>query len=306
MTTTANSNINETQGTQAQKATWKDYFAMTKPTITLLVVVTAVPGLLMNVETLPSLSVTLATLIGAALSSASAAVFNQVVEYNSDKYMKRTASRSVASGRVDRMQAALFGALVGALGFWILHRFATPLAAIVAFVGHLYYVVLYTMLLKKRTVQNIVIGGGAGAVGPLIGVAAATGELTMSAWLLFIMIFLWTPPHFWALALKYQKDYASAGIPMYPVIHGDHKTRWAIFLYTLTLIPVTLFLSFADGVGVISIVVMWFLTLKFAWDAWKLYSSGTNKRAMPLFHFSCIYTFAIFAAIAAERLFVLL
>ena len=162
------------------------------------------------------------------------------------------------------------------------------------------------MLLKKRTPQNIVIGGGAGAVGPLIGAAAATGSLTVSAWLLFWLIFLWTPPHFWALALKYQKDYASAGIPMYPVIYGDHKTRWAIFMYTLTLIPIALFLSFSEGVGVASVVVTWALTLKFAWDAWKLYSSGSNKRAMPLFHYSCIYTFAIFLAIAIERLVVLL
>lgn len=292
--------------TASSPAVWRDYFAMTKPTITLLVVVTAVPGLLMNVDQIPSLVTFIATLIGAALSSASAAVYNQVVEFKSDQYMKRTKGRSVASGRVSRSQAAIFGAVIGAIGFGVLYHYTTPLAAWVALAGHFYYVVLYTMLLKKRTPQNIVIGGGAGAVGPLIGAAAATGSLTVSAWLLFWLIFLWTPPHFWALALKYQKDYASAGIPMYPVIYGDHKTRWAIFMYTLTLIPIALFLSFSEGVGVASVVVTWALTLKFAWDAWKLYSSGSNKRAMPLFHYSCIYTFAIFLAIAIERLVVLL
>jgi protoheme IX farnesyltransferase len=294
------------QSKTAPSTNWRDYFAMTKPTITLLVVVTAIPGLLMEVSAVPSATLFVATLIGAALSSASAAVYNQVVEYESDKYMKRTAGRSVASGRVPRIKAALFGAILGILGLVILYKYATPLAAVVAFAGHIYYVVIYTMLLKKRTPQNIVIGGGAGAVGPLIGVAAATNSLPVSAWLLFVLIFLWTPPHFWALALKYQKDYASAGIPMYPVVYGDHRTRWAMFLYTLSLIPVVLFLSFANGVGLISIIVMWSLTLKFAWDAWKLYSSGTNKRAMPLFHFSCIYTFAIYLAISVERLMILL
>jgi heme o synthase len=300
------SSVTSQNMTASSPALWRDYFAMTKPTITLLVVVTAVPGLLMNVDQIPSLITFMATLIGAALSSASAAVYNQVVEFKSDQYMKRTKGRSVASGRVSRMQAAIFGAVIGAIGFGVLYHYTTPLAAWVALAGHFYYVVLYTMLLKKRTPQNIVIGGGAGAVGPLIGAAAATGSLTVSAWLLFWLIFLWTPPHFWALALKYQKDYASAGIPMYPVIYGDHKTRWAIFMYTLTLIPIALFLSFSEGVGVASVVITWALTLKFAWDAWKLYSSGSNKRAMPLFHYSCIYTFAIFIAIAIERLVVLL
>ena len=291
--------------TYDQKASWRDYFAMTKPTITLLVVITTLPGLLMEIDILPDLSLFVATLIGAALSSASAAVYNQVVEHESDRQMKRTAGRSVAAGRVSKTNAAIFGALLGLMGFFILYQLATPLAAFVALCGHVYYVVIYTMLLKRRTTQNIVIGGAAGAVGPLIGIAAATNTLTLSGWLLFTLIFLWTPPHFWALALKYQKDYASAGIPMYPVVHGDHKTRWAIFLYTLSLVPVILLLSFTNGIGALSLVVMWVMTLIFIWDAWKLYSSGTNKNAMPLFHFSCIYTFAIYIAIAVERLIIL-
>ena len=159
--------------------------------------------------------------------------------------MKRTKGRSVASGRVSRSQAAIFGAVAGAIGFGVLYHYTTPLAAWVALAGHFYYVVLYTMLPKKRTPQNIVIGGGAGAVGPLIGAAAATGSLTVSAWLLFWLIFLWTPPHFWALALKYQKDYASAGIPMCQLFMAITRLAGQ-FMYTLTLIPIALFLSFSE------------------------------------------------------------
>ena len=283
------------------RASLRDYISMTKPTITLLVVVTAVPSLLLDVSSIPSWGLIIATLIGAGLTSGSAAVFNQIVEYRSDKKMKRTSSRGVASGKINRLQAAMFGSTIGILGLCALYTFATPLASLIALIGHVYYVFIYTMLLKRRTPQNIVIGGAAGAVGPLIGSAAATGGITISAWLLFLLIFLWTPPHFWALALKYKNDYATAGIPMYPVVFGDHKTRWAMFMYTLSLIPIAVMLSYTTGVGYASTLVIWLTTIKFGWDAWKLYISGSNKRAMPLFHFSCIYTFAIFVTIAIER-----
>lgn len=290
----------------SKPAKWVDYFAMTKPTITLLVVVTTIPGLLVNVTELPSMPLIIWTLIGACLSSASAAVFNQVVEYETDQTMARTKSRSVPSGKIHRTTAAMFGGAIGITGFVILYSFATPLAAYVAAAGHFYYVVIYTIWLKKRTVQNIVIGGAAGAVGPLIGAAATTNSLTVTTWLLFTLIFLWTPPHFWALALKYKEDYKSAGIPMYPVVHGDERTRFMMLIYTLSLLPLSYFLTISQGIGVFSAVVTWGMTLVFCYKAFILYRSHNNDEAMPLFHFSCIYTFVIFAAIAAERLMVLI
>ena len=150
--------------------------------------------------------------------------------------------------------------------------------------------------------QNIVIGGAAGSIGPLMGYAAVSNSLPWESWVFFLLIFLWTPPHFWALALKYQNDYAAAGIPMYPVIYGDKKTRKAIYLYTLALIPVVASLYFMNHVGVIGATVSMGLTLKFALDAYRLYRSDSNDLAMPVFHYSCLYTFILFGVIALERL----
>lgn len=285
---------------------WRDLIAMTKPTITLLVVITAIPGILLGSSDLPSLQVLLYTCLGAGLASSSAAVFNQVVEHKTDQTMQRTRRRGVASNRITRLEASIFGTIIGLLGFALLYFFTTPLAAYVALAGHLFYVIIYTVILKKRTVQNIVIGGAAGSVGPLIGFAAVSNSLPWEAWMMFALIFLWTPPHFWALALKYQNDYAAAGIPMYPVVHGDHQTRKAIYLYALTLLPVVGSFYLMNSVGFWGASISMLLTLKFSFDTWKLYQAGNNDLAMPVFHYSCLYTFLVFGVIAVERLFTLL
>lgn len=281
---------------------WRDYFAMTKPTITLLVVITAIPGLLLGSENLPNLQIVLATCLGAALASASAAVFNQVMEHKLDQAMQRTKKRGVASNRIGRAEASFFGAVLGLTGIYLLYELINPLTALVALSGHLFYVFIYTGFLKKRTAQNIVIGGAAGSIGPLMGYAAVSNSLPWEAWGLFLLIFLWTPPHFWALALKYQNDYAAAGIPMYPVIYGDRKTRKAIYLYTLTLIPVVMSFYFMDHVGIWGASVSMLLTLKFVVDAYRLHRSDNNELAMPVFHYSCLYTFLVFGVLAIERL----
>ncbi|MEI8025408.1 MAG: heme o synthase [Pseudomonadota bacterium] len=281
---------------------WRDLFVMTKPTITLLVVITAIPGLLLGASSLPEYSLLLWTCLGAGLASSSAAVFNQVVEHKIDQTMQRTKKRGVASNRISRFEASVFGLVLGALGMGILYTQVNPLSAYVALSGHVFYVVVYTLILKKRTVQNIVIGGAAGSVGPLIGFAAASNSLPWEAWVMFALIFLWTPPHFWALALKYQNDYAAAGIPMYPVVHGDHKTRKVIYLYALTLVPVVGSFYLMTSVGFWGATISMLLTLKFSYDTWRLYRSGTNDLAMPVFHYSCLYTFLVFGIIAIERL----
>jgi protoheme IX farnesyltransferase len=234
--------------------------------------------------------------------SASAAVFNQVIERETDQKMRRTSGRSLPSGRIPGIAAVGYGVLLGILGFASLWNKAHPLAAWISLAGHLFYVVIYTKVLKKRSVQNIVIGGAAGSVGPLIGWAAASGELTVAPWIMFLIIFLWTPPHFWALALKYKSDYAQAGIPMYPVVYGDARTRKVIFLYSVTLIPAILALYFQGACGELYLAIASILTGKFVADAYLLWRDGHNQRAMPLFHYSCVYTLGIFAAMAFDGL----
>ncbi|MFK7872264.1 MAG: heme o synthase [Oligoflexales bacterium] len=279
-------------------------FQMTKPTITLLVVVTTIPGLLLALEPgdFPTLTILWGALIGAGLTSASAAVFNQVVEMDVDSQMQRTCGRSIPSGVVSEKIGISFGLLLLVLGESLLYFTTTSLAAGVALAGHLFYVLIYTMILKKLTVQNIVIGGAAGAVGPLIGWAAITGELSWPAWAMFAIIFLWTPPHFWSLAIKYKDDYKQAGIPMYPVVHGEEKTRRLIFLYTLSLLPVILFLAGYNGP--LFFLGSMALTLIFIWKAWILLQSTSSAPLMPFFHYSCFYTFGVFGVLTLERLLV--
>ena len=176
------------------------------------------------------------------------------------------------------------------------------MAAFVGLVGHLYYSVFYTMYLKMKTDQNIVLGGAAGAVGPLIGWAAVTGGLSWIAWAQFALIFLWTPPHFWALALKYSEDYARAGVPMYPVTQGADKTIDAIFLYSLSLLGPVAVLFLFDAAGLFFFVISSALTFKFIREAYVLRVCKTKKQGMKLFHYSCLYTFLIFGALGVDAL----
>lgn len=288
---------------KARAVSWRDFFQLTKPTISLLVVVTVVPGLLLATpNSIPSMNLILAALIGTWLASSSAAVFNHLVDADIDQQMVRTRKRPVASGRVPNTSAALFAVILGLISFVMLWVLTTPTAALVALAANAFYVLFYTMYLKRRTVQNIVIGGAAGAVGPLIGWAAVDGQMPWPAWVLFAVIFMWTPPHFWALALKYKDDYAAAGVPMMPVVYGDETTRRQMFYYTLGLIPLIASLSVFGVAGMIYLIPSLGLTLYFAWLAWRLMRSRTNHLAMPLFHYSCLYLFGIFGALMADAL----
>lgn len=281
---------------------WRRYLPLTKPTISLLVVVTVVPSLFLATTSVPSLKVCFFTLLGTYLASASASVFNHILDADIDLQMARTRGRPVASGQVEVIPALLLASGLGILSLSILCAFANPLTAGIALSANLFYVLIYTLMLKRSTDQNIVIGGAAGSVGPLIGWAAVTGELSWPAWALFLIIFLWTPPHFWSLAIKYKKDYAVAKIPMLPVTRGDAETRKQIFLYTLTLFPpiIALYLFGAAGhlYGLSSLIA----TGYFSWKAWKLFRHADNAEAMPVFHYSCLYLFLIFGALTLDRL----
>jgi len=290
------------QMSKSASITWKPYFQMMKPTISLLVVITVIPSLIMAAEGMPDMGLALLTLVATFLASGSAGMFNHLVDSDIDDLMNRTKSRPIPIGRVSRSFALWFASLLGGMSFVMLYWGANPLAAWVAVAANFFYVVVYTMYLKRRTVQNIVIGGAAGAVGPLIGWAAVTGELAWPAWVLFLVIFLWTPPHFWALAIKYKDDYALAKIPMLPSVKGVPTTRRQIFWYTLTLIPAVASLVIYGQAGWIYGILSIGLTLLFVWLAYKLLASRRDEQAMPLFYYSCFYLFGVFGALTIDRL----
>ncbi len=287
---------------EAPAANFGDYFNLTKPTITLLVIITVIPSLLLPTGAFPALSTAFAAVIGTMFASASAAVFNQLIETSTDLQMDRTKKRSLPAGRVDKNSALLFGSFLLIAALALLYWGTNLLATLTALAGHLFYVVIYTLWLKKRTPQNIVIGGAAGAVGPLIGWAAVSGTIALPAWLLFLIIFFWTPPHFWSLALKYKNDYAKAKIPMYPVVYGDDKTRYAMFLYSLCLLPCVVGLYFCSNAGWVYLLASCLLTAKFIWDAGVIYFSHNNLLVMAYFRYSCLYALGVFSALAIDQL----
>ena len=296
------SELNWVQDRQDFKHKLLAYYQLTKPTVTMLVVVTVIPALFLVNQHLPSLRLLFSTLLGTGLCSASAAVFNQMIERGIDASMQRTQKRAIPSGIVSRNEAAFYALILLGLGFTLLYTQATPLSAYLALAGHLFYAVVYTMFLKRLTVQNIVIGGAAGAVGPLIGWAAVNGDLSWPAWTLFAIILLWTPPHFWALALKYKEDYAKAKIPMYPVVMGDEKTRRLMFIYTCTLVVPILCLFTQKVGGLVYFIPSVLLTLKFIWDAFKIYTSHSNEKVLPFFVYSCFYTLAVFLFLTLDAI----
>jgi heme o synthase len=290
--------------TQMLPATWRDFLALMKPGVVSLVVFTGLCGLLAAPGHIhPVLGFT--TILCIALGAGASGALNQWYEADIDAIMARTAKRPLPAGRMDRQSALHFGVGVSALSV-ILLGFATNIfAALLLLASILYYVVVYTVWLKRRTPQNIVIGGGAGAFPPLIGWAAVTGDLSTLPVLLFALIFLWTPPHFWALALFMKADYAAAGVPMLPVVAGERATRIQIGLYT---IPMIIAAIAPWAMGLTGALYGWvaiagsavFATLSF------IVSIRHNDEAMKpekrLFAFSILYLFVTFAALAADRM----
>ncbi len=282
------------------RPTWRDYLALTKPIIVLLLLVTTLSGLIVGAHGWPSPGVLLWTLAGGALAAGGASALNQYVDRDLDGKMQRTQGRPLPGGRVTEAEGLAFGLVLCLAGFYTLAIGVNLLSAWLALAGMIYYVGLYSLVLKKTTTQNIVVGGGAGAIPPLVGWAAATGSLNMQAFFLFAVIFFWTPPHFWALALLRRSDYARAGVPMLPVVRGDRETRWEILLYTIQLVAVTLLLPLVGDGGAFFLVAAAALGSGMIVQAWRLWRAGGNRTAWGLYRYSSMYLAFIFAALVVD------
>jgi protoheme IX farnesyltransferase len=280
---------------------WRDYVALTKPRIMSLLLITGFCGLIAGARGWPGTATAVSAMAGLALACGGASALNHVLDRDIDPLMgERTKRRPVASGRVTASRALEFGLALSAFSFVLLASTVNVLTAVLALVGNLFYVLVYTRWLKRSTPQNIVIGGAAGAVPPLVGWAAATGDLTWPALLLFVIVFVWTPPHFWALALLIKDNYKAAGVPMLPVVRGDRETARQIVLYSAGLVAVTL-LPFAFGsAGLPYLASALALGAVFVWLAERLRRDLTPRRAAFLFHYSLLYLALLFAALAVD------
>jgi heme o synthase len=284
------------------RAGWRtaasDYFEMTKPKVQSLLLFTTVTT--MYVAGDPSLGLVALTCLGGALSAGGAGAINHVIDRDIDRKMRRTANRPVAAGRVSPSAALSFGVLLGVAAFVLLTSTVNLLAATLSLSGLLGYVFVYTLWLKRSTPQNIVIGGAAGAVPPLVAWAAVTGGLTGTPLYLFAIIFFWTPPHFWALSLLMKDEYARAGVPMLPVVRGERETRRQILLYTVLLYAVSQLPFCAGAFGVTYLVASVLLGAAFIFGSWHLMRHPGKRSALRLYLFSLGYLAALFAAMVAD------
>jgi protoheme IX farnesyltransferase len=288
-------------GEPARLGAGRDYLTLTKPRIMSLLLVTGAGGMFVGAQGAPSASLFVLTMTGLALACGGASALNHVIDRDIDAVMgARTRARPVAAGRISPAQALEFGLLLSALSFALLASTVNLLTAVLALVGNLFYVVVYTRWLKRATPQNIVIGGAAGAVPPLVGYAAATGSLALTALWLFLIIFLWTPPHFWALALMIKNAYAAAGIPMLPVVRGDRETARQILLYSVGLAAFTVVVGI--WLGPLYTVAAVVLGAVFVTLAVLLRRELTRARAQLLFHYSLAYLALLFVAAALDPL----
>ncbi len=278
----------------------KDFLALSKPLIVGLLLITTYGGLVIGAKAWPSFSLTMWTLIGGALAAGGSSALNQYIDRELDKNMQRTAKRPLADGRLTNAEGLAFGLGLSLVSYYVLACFVNGLAALLSLAGIIYYVILYSLWLKKATVQNIVIGGGAGAIPPLVGYAAATGHLDWTAWILFAIIFMWTPPHFWALAIVRMRDYERAGVPMMPVVRGEMETRRQILVYTVELVIVTLLLPILDLAGNIYLVSSLILGGALIYAAWAVWKKGGNKVAWRMYKWSSTYLVFIFLAIMID------
>jgi protoheme IX farnesyltransferase len=279
----------------------RDYLTLTKPRIMSLLLLTGLCGMIIGAGGLPPLWLVAVSMLGLALACGGASALNHVLDADIDRLMgKRTRSRPVAAGRIPASYALEFGLALSALSFVLLAGTVNVLTAVLALSGMLFYVLVYTKLLKRSTPQNIVIGGAAGAIPPLVGWAAATGNLTLPALVLFAIVFLWTPPHFWALALLIKRDYANAGVPMLPVVRGERETVKEILLYTAALVAFTLAPALWGQFGLVYLVAAAALGAGFLALAWNLRRERTPARAALLFHYSLAYLALLFVAMAVD------
>ncbi|WP_210412737.1 heme o synthase [Luteimonas granuli] len=286
-------------------AIWRQYWALTKPRVVALIVFTALVGMFLAVPGLPPLRETVLGFLGIWLAAASAAAVNHLIDQRIDRVMVRTAARPLPTGALRPAQVLAFAVFLGAASMAILVALVNPLTALLTFASLIGYAVVYTGFLKRATPQNIVIGGIAGAAPPLLGWAAVTGMRNEWDWahalLLVLIIFVWTPPHFWALAIFRREDYARALVPMLPVTHGVQYTRWQILLYTVLLIAVTILPWVAGMSGLFYLGGALVLGLVFLWHAWKLMDPPDEFYAMRVFNYSVVYLMALFAFLLVDH-----
>jgi heme o synthase len=281
------------------------YFALTKPRVIELLLIATIPTMILAQRGIPSLWLMVATLIGGALSAGSANAFNCYIDADIDKVMGRTKNRPLVTGELTQKEALTFAYVIGFVSFAWLWFVVNPLSALLSLAAILFYVFVYTLGLKRRTPQNIVWGGAAGAMPALIGWAAVTNEVSLTAWVLFLIIFLWTPPHYWPLSMRFQEDYREAGVPMLPVVAKNEVVGRQIILYAWAYLASTLLLIPIAQMGWIYSVVAVVAGAWFTWESHKLYGQakrGEVKNPMRLFHGSISHLTLLFVAIAIDPL----
>ena len=288
--------------TEEARPMWRDYFELTKPVVVLLMLITALVGMILAAKGVPDIATMLWALVGIALCSGASAAVNHVMDERIDLQMSRTKNRPVAQGRINNRHALAFAFILTAIGLWMLFAFVNAITAWLTLASSIGYAVVYTMYLKRATPQNIVIGGIAGAAPPLLGWTAITGSVDPLPLLLMLIIYVWTPPHFWALAIHKREDYAKVGIPMLPVTHGEEYTKLQILLYTLLLIASTL-MPFAIGeLGWIYAIGAIALGAGFLYWAVVLMWQDRKDAAIKTFTYSCFYLLALFAVMIVDHI----
>ena len=297
----------EQEGAEARqiagrKGLARDLLMLTKPIVVLLLLVTTYAGMVIGAKSWPSFWLTFWTLLGGFMAAGGSGAINQFIDRRDDEKMQRTQKRPIPSGRLTPGEGLAFGVGMALASFFLMVAFVNLLAALLSLAGIIYYVLIYSIFLKKTTVQNIVIGGGAGAIPPLVGWAAATGSLNLPSLFLFAVVFMWTPPHFWALALVRRNDYARAGVPMLPVVRGEKETRWQIFVYTLELVGLTLFLPLFGLGGSVYFIGAFMLGGWLLFSAWKVWKKGGNKLAWKMYRYSSMYLAFIFVVLMVDAL----
>jgi protoheme IX farnesyltransferase len=280
---------------------WRECYQLCKPKVVALIVFTAIVGMLLSTDGMVPLGTFVFATIGIGLGAASGAAINHFVDQRIDAIMERTQNRPLPQGQLTPRMALAFAISIGILSMLILYFLVNPLTALLTFISMVGYAIVYTMFLKRATPQNIVLGGAAGAAPPILGWAAMTGEVNYDALLLFLIIFVWTPPHFWALAIKRRKEYAKADIPMLPVTHGVIFTKYHILLYTLLLFAVTLMPFVTQMSGLIYLAGAIALGIGFIYHATKLCCTEGDQHSMKTFGYSIFYLSALFAFLLLDH-----
>ncbi|MBN32611.1 MAG: protoheme IX farnesyltransferase [Dehalococcoidia bacterium] len=281
----------------------KDYTTLTKPKVNLLLVITALSAIFLASNNLPSIQVLVAVVVGGTLASGGAGAINHSIDKDIDNTMKRTSKRPVAGDRISRTNALIFGIILNLLSFLILFLLTNILAAFMAISGTLFYILIYSLWLKKKTIHNIVIGGAAGCFPPLVGWAAVTGNLSLSAWYLFAIIFFWTPPHFWALAMLMKDDYSNAKIPMLPSVVGIDATFKPMMLHTITLVLLTLTMALInEKLGLIYLISCSIIGVYYIYITFKISKEYTKEENLKVYKFSLIYMMLFSFIVIADSL----